>query len=122
MKDNLISKVSIGLTALSLIMPVLASADAFGTGTNVQQVFALGCTIVNLLFAALIFVTIFFVVLAAFKYLTAGGDPEKVKAASHQLLFAAVAIVVALLAKGLPSIVNSIVGGSGTSNQFFSGC
>jgi hypothetical protein len=121
MKGNLISKVSIGLGALSLIMPVLASAQ-FQSGSTVQQVFSLGCTIVNLLFAVLIFATIFFVVLAAFKYLTAGGDPEKVKAASHQLLFAAIAIVVALLAKGLPSIVNSIVGGTGTANQFFSGC
>lgn len=102
-------------------MPVMASAQ-FGTGSSVQQVFNLGCTIINLLFAVLIFLTIFFVVLAAFKYLTAAGDPDKVKAASHQLLYAAVAIVVALLAKGLPSIVNSIVGGTGTSNSFFSGC
>lgn len=115
---KLTSKVSVGLGALSLIMPALASAQL---PTSAEGVFALGCTIVNLLFGVLIFLTIFFVVLAAFKYLTAGGDMEKVKAASHQLLFAAIAIVVALLAKALPSIVTSIVGGSAGS-QFFSGC
>lgn len=120
MKQNLISKVSMGATVLSLLAPLFASAQFTG-GSSVGQVFALGCTIINLLFAVLIFLVIFFVVLAAFKYLTAGGDPDKVKAASHDLLYAAIAIVVALLAKAIPSIVSSIVGGS-LQNQFFQGC
>jgi hypothetical protein len=46
---------------------------------------------------------------AAFIYLTAGGDPDKVKKASHMLLYAAIAMAVALLATVLPNLVASIV-------------
>jgi len=38
--------------------------------------------------------------LPAFKYLTAGGDPEKVKSAGSTLLYAAVAVIVALDREG----------------------
>ena len=120
MKKDLISKISIGATVASVIMPLLASAQSLGI-TTISGVFALGCTIINFLFAILIFLTIFFVILAAFKYLRAGGDEGKVSEASKDLLYAAVAIVVALLAKAVPSIVGSIVGGTVTST-FFQGC
>ncbi len=49
------------------------------------------------------------IIYAAFIYLTAGGDPEKVKKASHMLLYAAIAMAVALLATVLPNLVASIV-------------
>ena len=52
---------------------------------------------------------------AAYKYLTAGGDPEKVKSASNILIYAAIAIVVALFARGLPTLIYSLVGGGGAT-------
>jgi len=51
-----------------------------------------------------------FILYAAFIYLTAGGDPEKVKTASNQLIYAAVAIAVALVAQGIRFIVAQLVG------------
>ena len=68
--------------------------------------------IINWIFWLLIVLTIIFVLIAAFKYLTAGGDPEKVKSAGSTLLYAAIAVVVALIAKGLPLIVSSFIGGN----------
>lgn len=50
-----------------------------------------------------------FIFIAAFKYLTAAGDPEKVKTASHTLLYAVIAIVIGLFAYGLPALVNAIL-------------
>ncbi|MDO8302682.1 MAG: hypothetical protein Q7T18_05535 [Sedimentisphaerales bacterium] len=67
-------------------------------------------SIFDWLFYALIIVTIFFVLMAAFKYLTADGDPGKVSEASKQLLYAAIAIVVGILAVVFPKIVASIIG------------
>ncbi len=64
------------------------------------------------LFYLLIILVIFFVLLAAYKYLTAGGDPEKVKTASNVLIFAAIAVVIALLARGLPLIITTLFGTS----------
>jgi len=59
--------------------------------------------------------TIFFIIagimilFAAFTYLTSGGDPEKVGSAKNQIIYAVVAIVVALLAVSINLIVKSFV-------------
>ena len=64
--------------------------------------------VVGWLFTFLIILSIVFVLIAAFKYLTAAGDPEKVKGASHQLIYAGVAIIVAIFARGVPQIIGSL--------------
>ena len=63
------------------------------------------CPIATWVFDILIVLAIVFVVAAAYKYLTSSGDPEKVKGATKTITYAAVAVVVALLAKGFPFIV-----------------
>lgn len=50
-----------------------------------------------------------FVFWAAFLYLTASGDTEKVKKANHQLLYAVIAIVVGIFAYGLPRFVFNVL-------------
>jgi len=110
-----------GAPALALALPVLASAQinpapitAPSNYNNVNQITGnagIICTIINWIFWLLIVLTIIFVLVAAFKYLTAAGDPEKVKSAGSTLLYAAIAVVVALIAKGLPLIVSSFIGG-----------
>ncbi len=112
-----------GAPVLLLMVPVLALAQisqppggvtAPSTINNISQITQQGgiiCTIINWIFWLLIVLTIIFVLVAAFRYLTASGDPEKVKAAGATLLYAAVAIVVALIAKGLPLIISSFIGG-----------
>jgi len=47
--------------------------------------------------------------LSAFGYLTAAGDPEKVKTASHRLLYAVIAVAVGLMAYGIPALVNNFL-------------
>ncbi len=68
------------------------------------------CIVFAWMFYFLIVVAVIMVVVAAFKYLTAGGDPEKVKSAGATLMYAAVAIGVALLAKAVPLIVGNFLG------------
>jgi len=114
---NKILKLSWVTTVASVVLPLLASAQGPGLpsapANTIGGVFNLICTIFGYLFYVLVLATIFFVIMAAFKYLTAAGDPEKVKMASHQLLYAAVAIVVGILARVLPGIAASLVGTSG---------
>jgi len=110
-----------GAPALALALPIFASAQitqppvtAPGNITNINQIAGSAgiiCTIINWVFWLLIVLTIIFVLVAAFKYLTAAGDPEKVKAAGSTLLYAAIAVVVALIAKGLPMIISTFIGG-----------
>lgn len=72
------------------------------------------CPIVNIMFWAFMIIAVIMVIWSAFLYLTSGGDAEKVKTATKSLTYAAVAIVVAILANSFPLIVGSIFSLSGT--------
>ena len=72
--------------------PVLATS-----ASGLDQ--SLFCPIINIMFGVLIFVAVIMVMWAAYTYLTAGDDTEKVHRATKTLTYAAVAIVVAILAK-----------------------
>lgn len=63
------------------------------------------CQIAVWMFWILIALSIVYVLVAAYKYLTSSGDSEKVSSAGKTIIYAAVAIVVALIAKGFPLIV-----------------
>lgn len=105
--------------SLGLVLPLLAVAQSqLPAGvTTTGGLMDMICTLANWAFTFLIILAIFFVLFAAFKYLTAAGEPEKIKKASHTLIYAAVAVVIALLAKGFPLLIGSFVGQSG-----FQGC
>jgi hypothetical protein len=75
------------------------------------------CFLLGWAFILLIVLAVVFVLFAAFSYLTAGGDTEKVAKANKSLLFAAIAIVIGLIAKGVPSLVATLFGaGAGALN------
>ena len=110
---KLISGVS-GVAAV--VLPVLAFAQGtlpsspFNDVNGFQQFM---CTVVvGWLFTFLVVLSIVFILIAAFKYLTASGDPEKVKSASNTLVYAVIAVLVGLLARGVPLIVGSFIGGN----------
>lgn len=107
-----------GVVTLPLLTPFLARAQF--PAPIVSQVSTLSgiqgfiCTfIVGWMFTFLIILSVVFVLVAAFKYLTAGGDPEKVKGASHTLIYAAIAIVVAIMARAIPLLIGSLFQVSG---------
>ncbi|PIR88679.1 MAG: hypothetical protein COU09_00880, partial [Candidatus Harrisonbacteria bacterium CG10_big_fil_rev_8_21_14_0_10_44_23] len=49
------------------------------------------------------------ILMAAYNYLFSGGDEKKVSTAHKMLIWAAVAVVVGLLAQTIPFIVQSII-------------
>lgn len=102
----------------AFLLPVLAFAQGLPPQQAPSNVLTGGiggvatelCVIFNWMFYFLIILAVIFIVVAAFRYLFAAGDPEKVKAAGHALIYAAVAIAVAVVAKAVPSIVGSLLG------------
>ncbi|HUZ92911.1 MAG TPA: hypothetical protein VNG29_02835 [Candidatus Paceibacterota bacterium] len=66
------------------------------------------CPIAAVMFYMLIALTVLLVVMAAYRYLTSQGDEEKVRNATRTITYAAVAVVVAVLAKAFPLIIQSI--------------
>ncbi|MBI2888935.1 MAG: hypothetical protein HYY10_03360 [Candidatus Liptonbacteria bacterium] len=82
--------------------------------SDVSGVIGLIVKVGDRMFELLIVLSIIMIMVAAYKYLTAGSDAEKVTSAHKTITWAAVAIVVALLAKGFPAIVRSVFGDSGS--------
>lgn len=114
---------------MALVFPVFALAQSIPppvppSQTNVPQgqisslngVLQSLCTVFAYAFYFLIVLAVIFVIVAAFKYLTAAGDPEKVKSAGTMLLYTAIAIGVALLARAVPLVVASFLGASGVTS------
>ena len=102
-----------GLPIISFMMPLLAAAQGpiaapASPVTSFQSLLCLIDRIVNAFFWVLIAISIIYILIAAFKYLTAGGAEEKIKEANHALIYAGIAIVVAIIAKGIPFLIFSI--------------
>ena len=106
-----IKKIAPPIFLVLLFATLFFSAEAQRV-TNVNSIDDLKnnvlCKIVNVMFWTFIVVAIIMVLWSAFLYLTSGGDSEKVKTASKSLTYAAVAIVVGILANSFPTIVGSI--------------
>ncbi len=113
-----------GISILSLALPLMASAQNIappqppvnpgappqGHISSLQGVLNTVCVVFDWAFYFLVALAVIFIIVAAFKYLTAAGEPEKVKSAGSTLLYAAVAVGVALLARAVPLIVASFLG------------
>jgi hypothetical protein len=106
-----------GIATTALLLPLVASAqlptapvtlptNTLTTGTITQTL----CNTIGWVFFGFVVLAIIMILVAAFKYLTAAGDPEKVKSASHTLLYAAIAILVAIIARALPGLIGSFTG------------
>jgi len=66
--------------------------------------------VTNWVFIILLLTATVFIILAAFQYVTQGGDPNAVGEARRKLLYAVIAVVVGTLAKAIPLAVRSIIG------------
>ena len=66
--------------------------------------------ITNWVFAVFTVLTVIMVLMAAFQFVTAGGDAAKVGEARQKLIWAAVGIIIALSAKGMVPVLRTILG------------
>jgi uncharacterized membrane protein len=79
-----------------------------GPGT-VGGIVGLVGQVVKWVYIVFFIIAVVMIILAAFSYLFAAGDEEKVKTARSRIIYAAVAIVVALLAVGFESIIRTFL-------------
>jgi hypothetical protein len=66
--------------------------------------------IVNWVFTILIILVVFFTILGAFTIVTASGKAEQVTTGKNYILYAAIGLAVAFLARAIPGVVTAIVG------------
>ena len=70
--------------------------------------------IVGWIYIIFFIIAVMYILFAAFNYLTGANDPEKIKTGRNQIIYAAIAIVIALLAVGARTIIEDFLGGGGS--------
>src|SRR3989338_2279378 len=76
---------------------------------KLNQVLTILNTLVSWLFTIFLIVAVIFIIFAAFRYLLSGGDPAAVKKATQTVVFAAVAIAVALLSVSIEFLIRQLL-------------
>jgi hypothetical protein len=71
----------------------------------------------NWFFGIALSVAAIMLVYAGFTYVTASGNEEKIKTATKTLIFALIGVAIALLAKGLPMLVQDFLLGNNSTSQ-----
>jgi len=102
-------KIITGISIASLMLPVLALAQTASTAPDIDLLQALD-TLTNWLFTLLLIVAVIFLIIAAFTFISAQGDPEKVTKARNFVLYALIGVAVAVAAKALVAFVQMIMG------------
>jgi hypothetical protein len=67
-------------------------------------------TVINWVFFAFVAVSIVFIIMAGMQFITGGGNPDTVSEARMKLIWAAVGIGIALLARGFVPVIKSLLG------------
>jgi len=99
---------------LATVTPLLALAQPLQSVDDFVGVMRYVATTIQTLFWI---VAAIFIIWAAFKYLTAQGDPEKVGTARQMLIYAVIAIAIALLATVIDNIVEDLLQKRGTGGS-----
>lgn len=102
---------SLTLANMTIAAPPESSIPGLGTSpiTSVTGLVDVLKNVVKWIYIVFFILTVLFVLMAAFTYLTSAGDETKVEKAKNQIIYAAIAVAVALLAVGLESIVSTFL-------------
>jgi ascorbate-specific PTS system EIIC-type component UlaA len=95
------------LVVLLLVFPVLVLAQETAPDVDIFEALE---TLTNYLFTLALIVAVIFLIIFPFSMLTAQGDPDKVRTARNYILYALIGVAVAVAAKGLVALVQTIMG------------
>lgn len=111
-------KIILGLALAGLVPAVSSAQQIFGQpgpsdaprwgDLDVMDVLE---RLTNWLFAILLIAAAIFIIFAAYNFVTAGGDPDKVSKARNFVLYALVGVLVGFIAKGLVLLIDVVVRG-----------
>ena len=77
--------------------------------SNIGSIEGLLTTILNVLLVIAVPIIVFFIIFAGFKYVTAQGNPEKIKEATRMLTYAIIGGVLILGGAAIAQIIGSVV-------------
>jgi amino acid transporter len=121
----------ISLIIFSMFLPFLVGAITPGTVPGAKELgtpespvktpeglIDVAAGIVKWVYIIFFIIAVMFILFAAFNYLSGAGNPEKLKKAHDMIIYAAIAIAIALLAVGAVTIIkNFLLQEGGTTQQ-----
>jgi hypothetical protein len=90
------------------IYPTATDQVAGGIGKDIPKVTSIDetlNTVANYAIGVLIVVAVFYIIWAGYTFVAHGTDPDAVTKARQRIMFAGIGVIVALLAKGIVSLV-----------------
>ena len=107
--------VMLGGSGLVVAAPETPPTSFFGgeipTGATSGEAFLdVVDNIVDWIFVIVLIGAVIFIVLAGWQFISGGGDPQALSQARNKLLWAAIGVMVAVLARGLVTAVKAIIG------------
>lgn len=123
MQKKLVTVAGITLSLVTLVpslaivvspLAVIGAQQVIPTGniTTIDQVVALTVNAMNWIFTIFLVVAVIFLIVGAFQYLTAGGDPEKQGLARSRIIYSLIGVGVAVLAFTLIRFVGNYLTGT----------
>ena len=114
-KYKKMNKILLSIVLLSVVaMPMIALAaetlPAVADTFNVDSLIVIIDNIADFIFTGLLIAATFFIILAAWNYMNAGGETEKLDSARDQIKNALIGIIIAMVAKGLVLVVKNLIG------------
>jgi Type IV secretion system pilin len=118
LRDFMVIALTAGfISALGNVLPAYAAIPDYPTiSFTPENIRSSMCSVVDWMFYGLIVFSVIMVLVAGYYFATAGDDTEKVSKARKTITYAAIAILVALAAKGFPALIASFIGASGSGN------
>jgi len=93
------------------LVPFLTKAITFGPPFETKSFEELIDAIINFIFLVAIVIVPIMILIAAFYFLTSGGNSEKVNTAKKIILFTFIGLFIVLLGKGIVAIIKQILEG-----------
>ena len=108
------------LVGLATTFPLPSTISSIPTPpvSNTQNLEGLATVSLRWIFWGLIVVSVALFLIGGYRYATSSGDPERVHNANRTLIFAAVAMAVALVAAGMRFVIGSLLGASPPTLNF----
>jgi len=105
-------KIIIVLFLFNIILPLRTQAVTITNPAEWTTFQELIDAILNFIFYVGVVIFPIMAVIAGFLFLSSGGDPSKIKKAKDILLYSIIGLLIILLAKGIISMLESLLGGS----------
>lgn len=92
-----------------LLLPFSIKAITFGSPFKLPTFEELINTIISFISWVAIAIVPLAIIVAAFYFLTSGGDPERVRTAKRIIFYTIIGLIIVLLARGFPTLVTLIL-------------